>query len=221
MKNLVLRITKKIFFSLPIWRYFLPVMKFDMSIAQLNFITDSLSSVKGEGSVMEIGVGGGATSVIINQFMQQQKIARKFYAIDTFSGFTFEDILHEQRNRGKKDTYSYYRSNKRDWYLKTLIAHGIQNAVVFKSDAKEFDYSTIEPLAFCLFDVDLFLPTEHVLPLIYDRLIPGGIIIVDDCSQEISIYDGAGEAYRKFCQRIGCDEEVVHQKLGVLRKPLA
>lgn len=34
--------------------------------------------------VLEVGVGGGATSVIINQFMKAFKINRPFLAIDTF-----------------------------------------------------------------------------------------------------------------------------------------
>jgi hypothetical protein len=42
--------------------------------------------------VLEIGVGGGATSVMINVFMKSKSIKRPFYAIDTFSGFTTEDI---------------------------------------------------------------------------------------------------------------------------------
>jgi O-methyltransferase len=219
--NFLLRSTKSIFFKTPLWRYFQPVMKFDMSIVQLQFITQTLVSIEKEGAVVEIGVGGGATSIMINQFMAQNKINREFHAIDTFFGFTKEDIQYEKKNRGKEDNYLYYRSNKKEWYEKCLKANGINNAKVYKEDAKKFDYSIIGPLAFCLFDVDLFLPTEYVLPKLYDILVPGGVIIVDDCSPALSIYDGAGEAYRKFCDARGLEQQVVHEKLGVIRKPLA
>jgi len=216
----LLRHSKSIFFSTPLWRYFLPLMKFDMTVSQLKYITDALASVKNDGAVLEIGVGGGATSIIMNHFMREERINRTFYAIDTFFGFTNEDVLFEQQSRGKKDDYLYYRSNKKEWYSKTLIAHGIKNAKIYQADAKQFDYSIIGPLAFCLFDVDLFKPTEHVLPLIYNILVPGGIIIVDDCCPKLSIYDGAGEAYRNFCTKMGFKEIVINEKLGIIQKPI-
>lgn len=220
MRTYLIRFIKFCFFKTPLWKYFLPVMKFDMSIAQLNFITNTLGTIYSDGAVLEIGVGGGGTSVMINNFMKCMSIKRHFYAIDTFSGFTHEDIQYEKDNRGKTDDYLYYRSNSKEWYSKTLIAHGINNAMIFQADAKEFDYSIIGSIAFCLFDVDLYKPTEFVLPLLYEILVPGGVIVVDDCSLESSIYDGAGEAYRKFCATMGFREELVHEKLGVIRKPL-
>jgi hypothetical protein len=221
MRTTLLRLVKTFFFSTPLWKYFLPVMKFDMTIDQLNFIINSLDSVEKAGAVVEIGVGAGATSVIINNHLKHNnKNNKHFYAIDTFFGFTKEDIKYEKNHRGKNDDYLYYRSNSKEWYSKTLLAHGIKGATIFKADAKEFDFSVIGPIAFCLFDVDLYKPTEAVLPRLYDSLVPGGIIVVDDCSAESSIYDGAGEAYRKFCAKMGFKEELVHIKFGVIRKPL-
>ena len=153
--------------------------------------------------------------------MKQKSIKRPFYAVDTFLGFTEDDVLYEKRNRGKTDNYLAYRSNSKKWYAKTLIAHGIENAHIVQSDAKQFDYSVIGPLAFCLLDVDLYKPVENVLPRLYEILVPGGVIIVDDCALEESIYVGAGEAYRDFCSKFGITQELVHEKLGVIRKPLS
>jgi hypothetical protein len=216
-----LRLAKTLFFKSPLARVFLPVMKFDMSVAQLNFITESIRNLDCDGSVMEVGVGGGATSVIVNLDMKWHAKKREFFAVDTFAGFTKEDIKFEQENRGKEDNYLYYRSNSREWYTKTLRAHGIRDAHVFKQDAKTFDYSIARPIAFCLFDVDLYKPTQEVLPKLYENLAAGGVIVVDDCSPALSIYDGAGQAYREFCDAMGLPQEVVFEKLGVIRKPAA
>lgn len=212
MRTFFIRIAKFLLFKSPFWRFFLPVMKFDMSISQLNFITNTLAEITHEGAVLEIGVGGGTSSVMRNRFMKSKSIWRPFFAIDTFSGFTREDIQFEKDHRGKVDDYPYYRSNSKEWYSKTLIAHGITSANVYATDAKIFDYAVIGPLAFCLFDVDLYKPTEIVLPRLYEILVPGGVIIVDDCSLEPSIYDGAGEAYRKFCSKMGFKEELHSRK---------
>jgi O-methyltransferase len=219
MRNRLVRLLKAFYFSTPFWRYFLPVMKFDMTIAQLNFITCALESVTAEGTVLEIGVGGGTTSVVINKFMQERSINRPFYAIDTFAGFTKEDADFENKERGKRSDYTGYQTNSRAWYQKTLIAHGIENAHVIQSDAKLVDYSIFAPLAFCLLDVDLYKPVEFVLPRLYNVLAPTGIIVVDDCSLEESLYDGAGQAYRNFCAKLEIPIELAHDKLGVIRKP--
>jgi len=74
-------------------------MKFDKNIAHLSFITDAIRSVKVDGAVLEIGVGGGGTSIVINKFMDEESINRPFYAIDTFYGFTQEDVDFERKKR--------------------------------------------------------------------------------------------------------------------------
>ena len=42
----ILRIVKTIYFNTPLlWKYFLPVMKFDMNIEQLNFIWTEIKNL--------------------------------------------------------------------------------------------------------------------------------------------------------------------------------
>lgn len=217
-RNYLFRLVKHIYFSTPLWRFFLPVMKFDMTIAQLNFITCALADIKVNGAVLEIGVGGGATSIIINKFMEEKSIKRPFYGIDTFFGFTKEDVSYEQKVRRKNSSYLAYRSNSKQWYAKTLRAHGIDSAQIIQADAKLLDYSKFAPVAFCLLDVDLYKPIASLLPRLYEVLAPGGMIIVDDCAVEQSLYDGAGEAYREFCKNANLIPEIVHDKLGIIRK---
>jgi predicted O-methyltransferase YrrM len=131
-----------------------------------------------------------------------------------------DDVDFERAKRGKTDSYTGYQSNGADWYSKTLLAHGISDANVIQSDAKKVDYTQFAPIAFCLLDIDLYKPVEVILPRLYNCLEPGGIIIVDDCALQESIYDGAGEAYRKFCSAMDIVPELAHEKLGVLRKPI-
>ena len=217
---LLIRFLKLLFFKTPLWRYFLPIMKFDMTVGQLNFMLETISEIKSEGIIFEVGVGGGSTSVILNHVNIHRENPRPFYAIDTFYGFVEKDIKFENEKRGKNDNYLDYRSNSKEWYTKTLVAHGVKNAHIFECDAKLFDYDAIPGIAFCLIDLDLYLPTKDVLPKIYNNVVPGGVIVVDDCSPLESKYDGAGEAYREFCKEINQQEELVFFKLGVIRKPL-
>jgi hypothetical protein len=115
---LIIRLAKSAYFRTPLWRFLLLIMKFDKNIAQLSFITEAIKSVKAVGAVLEIGVGGGGTSIVINKFMAEETINRPFYAVDTFYGFTQEDMDFERKERGKMDRYLGYRSNSKDWYIK-------------------------------------------------------------------------------------------------------
>jgi SAM-dependent methyltransferase len=216
-RTLLIRLVKSAYFRTPLWRFLLPVMKFDKSIAHLSFITDAIKSVQADGAVLEIGVGGGGTSIVINKFMAEESINRPFYAIDTFYGFTKDDVDFERKQRGKTDRRGY-RSNSKDWYTKTLIAHGIHNARVIQADAKQLDYTKFAPVAFCFLDIDLYNPIASVLPRLHDVLAPGGMIVVDDCNPADSPYDGAGQAYREFCASRGIAAEIVHDNLGIIRK---
>jgi SAM-dependent methyltransferase len=211
-------LVKSAYFRTPLWRFLLPVMKFDKSIAHLSFITDAIKSVQADGAVLETGVGGGGTSIVINKFMAEESINRPFYAIDTFYGFTKDDVDFERKQRGKTDRYRGYRSNSKDWYTKTLIAHGIHNARVIQADAKQLHYTKFAPVAFCFLDIDLYNPIASVLPRLHDVLAPGGMIVVVDCNPADSPYDGAGQAYREFCASRGIAAEIVHDNLGIIRK---
>jgi hypothetical protein len=83
-RTLIIRLAKSAYFRTPLWRFLLPIMKFDKKIAHLSFITGAIKSVKADGAVLEIGVGGGGTSIVINKFMEEEAINRPFYA--TFYG---------------------------------------------------------------------------------------------------------------------------------------
>ena len=217
-RTLIIRLAKSAYFRTPLWRFLLPIMKFDKKIAQLSFITEAIKYVKADGAVLEIGVGGGGTSIVINKFMEEESIDRPFYAIDTFYGFTQEDVDFERKERGKTDRYLGYRSNSKDWYVKTLIAHGIRDARVIHADAKQLDYTQFAPVAFCLLDIDLCNPIASVLPRVHYVVAPGGMIVVDDCNPADSPYDGAGYAYREFCAARGIAPEIAFDNLGIIRK---
>lgn len=189
-------------------------MKFDMTVKQLCAIFAKIEEAGKVGNIVEIGVGGGSTSVLINYYLKQNAIKSQYVAIDTFFGFSEEDIQFEQNERGKASDHQFYQSNSRTWFQKTLRAHGFMNAQIIEDDCKQVDYSKIGPIAFCLFDVDLYLPTKVALPRIYEQMVPGGIILVDDCDPSHPLYDGAHQAYLEFCSEMSMTPEIVRARSG-------
>jgi O-methyltransferase len=188
---------------------------------QLIFLTECVRSVANvSGSFLECGCLYGATTVFLNKFMDDEGFGpRRYYAIDTFSGFTFEDADHEVKKRGKSAAmYDMFRENKKEWYDKTISMHGIKRVTSVQNDIMKVDFAALGPVAFCLLDVDLYVSTKDTLPKIYNAMAPGGIIIVDDC-KDGTYYDGAAQAYGEFVNERGMAHEIVEHKLGVIRVP--
>lgn len=188
---------------------------------QLVFLTECIKHVSPlEGSFVEVGCAYGATTVFLKRFMDDECPDRKYYAIDTFSGFVSNQANYEIEFRNKPCHLSTnFSNNKKKWFDKSMSVHGVHRVKSIESDATKFDFKSISPISFCLLDIDLYLPIKDTLPKIYASMSPGGIIVVDDC-QPHELWDGAYQAYGEFCKENNLQQEIVCKKLGILRKPL-
>jgi SAM-dependent methyltransferase len=172
------------------------------------------------GCFVEAGCAFGATTVFLKKFMRGEKMDRDYYAIDTFSGFDKEHVDYEVRRRGKSRVRSILQSkfseNRKAWFDRTMAMHSVSSIKSVEADIRNFDFSAIAPIAFCLLDVDLYIPIRDSLPRIYAALAPGGVLVVDDC-QPHELWDGALQAYEEFTQENGIPREIACEKLGVVR----
>jgi predicted O-methyltransferase YrrM len=172
------------------------------------------------GIVLEVGVARGMTTRFLAQH-SKVNTGDKIIAIDTFSSFTRRDLDYEVRHRNKSATeivgfgYNDFDAWKRNFRDLASIVTPVQ------ADCAEFDYATLGPIKLAYLDVDLYLPTKAALPKIYDGLIPGGAIFVDDVSPMNTGYDGAYQAYMEFCQDHGMQPKFYGGKCGELRKMTA
>lgn len=186
-----------------------------IQLATLVVEIDRLATVRG--SILEVGVARGMTTRFLAEHLLRQGYNDCIYAIDTFNSFTPADLEYEVAHRGKrlKDirgfeylTLSRWRRN-----FEGLPVEPIQ------ADCAKFDYSQLAPIKVAFLDVDLYLPTKGALPRIYDHLVPGGAILVDDCRAG-DVWDGAGQAYTEFCSDRGITPLRLGSKCGFLRKPI-
>jgi SAM-dependent methyltransferase len=191
---------------------------------QLHFMTDCLRETREvRGCVVEAGCAYGATTIYLNRFMAVESIRRDYFAIDTFSGFVREHTDYEITTRGKRQAIrKMFAENSKRWFDRTMAIEGKATSTVrsIAADVARFDFSTIAPIAFCLLDVDLYLPIRDALPRIHEQMAPGGIIIVDDCAAG-GDWDGALQAYTEHCQAARLPSEIRCGKLGILRAPVA
>jgi O-methyltransferase len=186
---------------------------------QLIFIASSLVEQEIPGCCLEVGCAAGATTAFVNRAMLQQGISRRYVAIDTFQGFPTDQSDFEINKRGKpahiKESFTI---NNPAWVDRSLRLAKVSGVELITADAATFDYTTLGPIAWCLLDVDLYVPIAAALPGIYEALAPGGIIIVDDC-QEDERWDGALQAFDEFTDARGFPRTIAHRKLSIIRKP--
>jgi O-methyltransferase len=215
------KVIKEVLFNSPLRRFSFPGYVYEFTPPQLCFLCQSLEETRHlEGSVFEVGCSNGATTVFLNKYMDAQGISKPYYAIDTFSGFVTEDVQYEIANRSKTtDMYSgRFTANKKKWFDATVRQHGITRVQSIEADVNKFDLRSLGPISFALLDVDLYRPIKKALPELHEMLAPGGIIVVDDCDAGNVRWDGADQAYKEFMEGTKRPAQIIHRKLGVVRK---
>lgn len=216
------KLLKEIQFYSPFRRNFFPKYGYNFTVPQLMFLCESLADTREvPGSVIEIGCHNGATTVLFNRLMDDLDMRKAYYAIDTFSGFTSEDVDFEVANRGKRgELFSgAFQVNNKRWFDGTMKQNGISRVESIQADINHVDMAERAPYSFALLDVDLYKPTRKCIGELYEAMSPGGIIVVDDCDEADLRWDGADQAYKEFMESIAQPPRIVHQKLGVVRKP--
>ena len=83
--------------------------QYNFAPSQICFLCNTISSVASvEGAFLEIGCAYGATTVFLNKHMDNEGVEKKYICIDTFDGFTNEDIAFEvERRRKVRDMFAY------------------------------------------------------------------------------------------------------------------
>ena len=192
-----------------------PTYSYNLEPSQLAEIIISLNKVKNlEGSICEIGVARGLTTMFICEHIKNFKSIPNYYCIDTFDSFVEDDINFEIEKRNKKKSelkgfsYNHYKS----WKENFKHFHFVQ---AIQTDIKKFDFSQIKPIKFALLDVDLYLPTLAALREIKENMSKGGIVIVDDVMKNNS-WDGAHQAFYEFIKENSLNFKLVGNKCGVI-----
>lgn len=202
--------------SPPIHRYF-----YNFRPPQLCFLCACLEEIRDvPGSIAEVGCAQGQTAVFLNLYMEFRQIEKPYIAVDTFSGFVPEDVAFEIEHRGKPPgLIAGFENNRKEWFDESMRANGIRRVQSIQADVNRLDLTSLGPLALCLLDVDLYRPMSKALRELYEVLSPGGLLVVDDCDPANVRWDGADQAYREFTVSRGLPYQVVHGKLGLVRKP--
>lgn len=198
--------------------YLLPSYNYNFQPAHLAFLCECIDRTRAlPGPIVEVGCDAGWTTVFLNKHMDFSKIEKSYFCIDTFSGFTPDDIRYERQRRGKDPTFpsGAFSRNKKEWFDRTMQINGIKRVRSIQGDVNRYDFEGIKDVSVCLIDVDLYLPVKAALEKVYGRMAAGGVLVVDDCAPD-SPFDGALQAYREFVEAHRLPEKIILEKLGVI-----
>lgn len=209
-KKLIFRYTP---FGAPTYPYTSDPIELALLVMEMERLRDV------SGVVLEVGVARGMTTRFLAEHARRSTQDR-IVAVDTFSSFTKRDLDHEMQHRGKtaKELSGFAYNDFEKW--KHNFRHLSSIVSPIQADCAEFDYSALGPIKLAYLDVDLYLPTKAALPRIYEALVPGGVIFVDDVAASNGGYDGAYQAYMEFCNSRNIAPKI-HGKCGEIRKSQA
>jgi O-methyltransferase len=216
----IVKCFKEIVFHTPLRKYLFPRFGYGFNSQQICFICQCIEETQSvPGAIAEVGCSDGSSTVFFNNYLDSLKSDKKYFALDTFSGFVRDDIEFEVKSRAKEARYyKMFRVTKKKWFEWTMHYNGISRVIAIQADVNSFDLKSLGPLSFVLLDVDLYRPTKKSLTELYAVLSSGGLIVVDDCSTLDRRWDGANQAYCEFMLQAGRQAEIVHGKLGIVRK---
>jgi hypothetical protein len=164
-----------------------------------------------EGDVVECGVWrGGSMMAAALTLKDLGDTGRELYLYDTFEGMS-EATEHDVRRRDGKgagdllqgagsDSLLLARASVEDVKagMATVRYPGKVHYVVGKVE-DTIPETAPERIALLRLDTDWFASTAHELEHLYPRLVPGGVLILDD----YGYWDGARKAVDEFLERTG------------------
>jgi O-methyltransferase len=128
------------------------------------------------GNYAEFGTyrGGCAWMVLSTADLQP---TRRFHLFDTFSGIPDRELTEDERAAG----FAGRLSDTSVEYVRNLLEPWDPIPQLWPGDVFDtIPAAETSELAFVHLDLNAAAPTGHVLEHVYDRLVPGGIVLFDD-----------------------------------------
>ena len=165
---------------------------FDARIATMRLLAEQIHAAGIPGDVAELGVYKGGFAQWINAAFP----ARRIHLFDTFTGFAEQDVAVEREHGYSGAQTGDFGETAKDCVDKRLFYR--EMAVFHKGFFPDtFRDCQAQRFAFVSIDADLYAPTAAALPRFWDRLSPGGVIMIHDYNS--TQFCGVKKAVDDFC----------------------
>ena len=154
------------------------------------------------GDFVEIGCFLGSSTCVIADYLEQNKISKRFVVYDYFDGFTYEQVKNSSDNNWQG---SHVTDGKDAVEARVRLRLGghtgefeIYRRNIIDSDALR----EVEQISFANIDVDMYEAVLAALFHVHGKLCADGIIVVEDAGHTPLLL-GAKIALEEFLEQIG------------------
>ena len=135
-----------------------------------------------EGDFVECGVNSGIISRAICEYLDFARLSKRFFLFDTFQGIPEEQASAEEREHARSKNKRIYR----ECYAETKQTFApFPNVTLIRGKVPDtLATVSIEKVAYLSIDMNLVLPEIAALEFFWERLVPGGIVVLDDYAFE-------------------------------------
>jgi hypothetical protein len=129
-----------------------------------------------EGDFVEFGGGFGLFSSAIYEYLEFEKINKKYYLLDSFEGLKNENLLDIELSA--LNNYRQYGN----WYEEVKNKFkDFENMIIIPGYIPDtLNELKVDKVAFVSIDFNCVKPEKDALEFIWDKVVDGGIIIFDD-----------------------------------------
>jgi hypothetical protein len=177
------------------------------------------------GDIFELGVYKGASLVRLATFRYglENSYSRRIVGFDAFGRFPREGLTQESDNRFIEEFESAGGAGLGlDEVQRVLDRKGYSNIQLVKGNVFETLPTFIERhpetrIALLHLDMDVREPTAFALDLLYDRVVPGGLIVFDDYNAVAGETDAVDEFVRQ--RKLRLEKLTFYNVPAFVRKP--
>jgi O-methyltransferase len=197
-----------------------PIISDQISRPRLGVVLRELEGILDQnvpGDIAEFGCYIGTTSLFIRRLLDIRGTpgSRQFYAYDSFAGLP-DKTAPDQSTAGTDFKQGELSVSKRD-FLQTFHKANLRPPITRKTWFGQLTAAQLpSTLAFAFLDGDFYQSILDSLRLTWPRLLPGGVITVDDYQREA--LPGVTIAVRDFFGGVPQGLRYEHN-IGIIKKP--
>jgi macrocin-O-methyltransferase TylF-like protien len=168
------------------------------------------------GDFVECGVWKGFMSSAIMSYLNWNSLDKRFYLFDTFNGIDEGQVTQEERGRLHLEHYrKYYLPNYEE--VKKNFAEFKNVTVIKGSVPASLDRVQIGPVSYLSIDMNNVTPELQAAEHFWDRLVAGGIVLLDDYG--FISYEEQKKGFDQFARRKGVEILALPTGQGLIVKP--
>jgi O-methyltransferase len=187
-----------------------PLISDQVDTKELSVVLEALESQLrsgAEGNIVEFGCYIGTTSLFIRRLLDIYKTSREFHVYDSFVGLPDKGEA-DKSPAGEQFKRGELAVSKKEFLLQFKKA-GLRPPVVHKAWFSDIEQGEVpDGISFAFLDGDYYESVMTPLTLIWEKCLPGAMIIVDDYANEA--LPGAAKAVDDWLRKHPANLRVQH-----------